>query len=146
MITLYHCSDARSFRALWTLEELNLNYALTMLPFPPRFLPPGYMAANPFGTVPLLLDGDVRMTESAAICQYLVTRYGPTPLCVTQDEPGYGAFLNGLHFGEATLTFPPAVAAYWSRLQARDGYQRARAVQQAKAAEQEVALTDFRQD
>ena len=57
---------------------------------------------------------------------------------------GYALLLAG-KLGLDTA-FPPAVAAYWSRLQARDGYQRARAVQQAKAAEQEVALTDFRQD
>ena len=36
MITLYHCMSARSFRPLWTLEELNLSYDLMMLPFPPR--------------------------------------------------------------------------------------------------------------
>ena len=36
MITLYHCMSARSFRPLWTLEELNLSYELKMLPFPPR--------------------------------------------------------------------------------------------------------------
>ncbi len=46
------------------------------------------------------------MTESAAICQYLVTRYGPTPLAVEVTEPAYSRFRNGLHFGEATLTFP----------------------------------------
>jgi glutathione S-transferase len=212
MITLYHCAAARSFRALWTLEELGLPYDLKMLPFPPRLLAGDYLALNPLGTIPLLLDGDTRMTESAAIAQYLVTRYGPTPLAVTSDEPAYGAFLNWLHFGEATLTFPqtlvlrytelepearrqpqvvedysrwflsrlraveaavantemlcagrftaadisvgfalmfaqrlgldarfkPAVAAYWERLQARDGFRRAVAAEQRAGEEQGV--------
>ncbi|MDB5716508.1 MAG: glutathione transferase protein, partial [Sphingomonadales bacterium] len=31
MITLYHCARARSFRPLWTLEELGLPYELKML-------------------------------------------------------------------------------------------------------------------
>lgn len=106
MITLYHCAAARSFRPLWTLEELQLPYELKMLPFPPRVFQKEYLGVNPLGTIPLLLDGDTRMTESSAIAQYLVTRYGPTPLAVGVDEPGYGAFLNWLHFGEATLTFP----------------------------------------
>lgn len=106
MITLYHCAAARSFRPLWTLEELQLPYELKMLPFPPRVFQKDYLGVNPLGTIPLLLDGDTRMTESSAIAQYLVTRYGPTPLAVGVDEPGYGAFLNWLHFGEATLTFP----------------------------------------
>lgn len=98
MLTLYHCANARSFRPLWTLEELGLSYDLRMLPFPPRFLKREYLDLNPLGTIPLLIDGETRMTESAAICQYLVTRYGPSTLAVAPDEPGYGPFLNWLHF------------------------------------------------
>ena len=213
MITLYHCASARSFRPLWTLEEMKLSYDLKMLPFPPRFLKREYLELNPLGTIPLLLDGETRMTESAAICEYLVTRHGPTPLAVKAAEVAYGAYLNWLHFGEATLTFPqtiyfryaqlepderknpqaaadyarwflarlravdaiagsnewlcagrftvadisvgyalmfaqttglsaefpPAVAAYWSRLQQRDGFKRAVAAQDRAGKEQGVA-------
>lgn len=106
MIILHHCVSARSFRPLWTLEELGLSYELKMLPFPPRALSREYLSINPLGTVPGFADGDTRMTESAAICQYLVARYGPTPLDVTVKESDFGAYLNWLHFGEATLTFP----------------------------------------
>ncbi len=75
MITLYYCRNARSFRPLWMLEELGLSYELVMLPFPPRVREKRYLQINPLGTVPAFFDGDaVRMTESAAICQYLVTR------------------------------------------------------------------------
>jgi glutathione S-transferase len=117
MLTLYHCANARSFRPLWTLEELGVPYDLKMLPFPPRFLQREYLEINPLGTIPLLIDGDTRMTESAAICQYLATRYGPSPLAVNVDEPDYGAFLNWLHFGEATLTFPQTLVLRYSRLE-----------------------------
>ncbi len=117
MITLYHCAAARSFRPLWTLEELGLPYELKMLPFPPRVLAKEYLALNPLGTIPLMLDGDTRMTESAGICQYLVTRYGPTPLAIAPDEPGYGAFINFLHFGEATLTFPQTLVLRYTQLE-----------------------------
>ena len=51
MIELYHCVSARSFRALWMLEELDLPYQLHMLPFPPRALAKDYLAQNPLGTV-----------------------------------------------------------------------------------------------
>ena len=105
MITLYHCAVARSFRPLWMLEEMGLAYDLRMLPFPPREVP-GFLDANPLGTVPLMVDGETRMTESAAICQYLCERHGPTPLAVRPDEPAYGDWLNWLHRAEATLTFP----------------------------------------
>ncbi|WP_158905362.1 glutathione S-transferase family protein [Burkholderia sp. L27(2015)] len=106
MITLYHCMSARSFRPLWALEELGIPYELKMLPFPPRVLDRSFLAMNPLGTIPLLIDGETHMTESAAMCQYLATRAAPTPLDVTADEAGFGAYLNYLHFGEATLTFP----------------------------------------
>jgi len=109
MITLWHCVDARSFRALWALEEIGLPYRLEMLPFPPRHLARDYLAINPLGTIPLLVDGDARLTESAAICQYLADRYAGPPLAVGRDEPAYAAYLNALHFGEATLTFPQTI-------------------------------------
>lgn len=120
MITLYHCAGARSFRALWALEELGLGYELKMLPFPPRVHAPDYLAINPLGTIPFLIDGETRMTESSAICHYLATRYGPSPLAVAVDEPDYGAYLNWLHFGEATLTFPQAVVLRYSRFEAEE--------------------------
>lgn len=116
-LTLYHCWSARSFRALWTLEELGIPYRLEMLPFPPRVLKPEYLEINPLGTIPFLVDGETRMTESAAICQYLVTRYGPSPLAVAVDELGYGAFLNFLHQGEATLTFPQTLVLRYTQLE-----------------------------
>ena len=106
MIQLWHCADARSFRGLWALEELGLPYELKLLSFPPRLREPAYLEVNPLGTIPFLVDGDVRMSESAAIAQYLATRDGPTPLSVQPGEADYGAWLNWLHFGEATLTFP----------------------------------------
>ena len=117
MIHLYHCVDARSFRPLWVLEEMGLPYELTVLPFPPRVLAPEYKKVNPLGTIPLLLDGATRMTESAAIGHYLATRHGPSPLAVDVAEDDYGAFLNWTHFGEATLTFPQTLVLRYSLLE-----------------------------
>jgi glutathione S-transferase len=117
VIRLYHCADARSFRPLWALEELGLAYELVVMPFPPRYRAKDYMAVNPLGTIPALIDGDTFMTESAAIVQYLVTRHGPSPLAVAADDAAYGAWLNWLHFGEATLTFPQTLVLRYRRLE-----------------------------
>lgn len=106
MIELWHCPDARSFRVLWALEEMGLPYELHVLPFPPRARAPEYLEVNPLGTIPAMRDGTTFMTESAAIVQYLVTRHGPSDLAVPVEDAAYGAWLNWLHFGEATLTFP----------------------------------------
>ena len=117
MIRLYHCADARSFRPLWALEELGLDYELVVMPFPPRYRAKEYMAVNPLGTIPALVDGETFMTESAAIVQYLVTRYGPSELAADAADPAYGAWLNWLHFGEATLTFPQTLVLRYRRFE-----------------------------
>ncbi len=118
MIQLYHCMDARSFRPLWALEELGLPYALTVMPFPPRYRAKDFfMPINPLGTIPAMADGDTFMTESAATVQYLVTRYGPSPLAVEVTDAAYGAWLNWLHFGEATLTFPQTLVLRYRRFE-----------------------------
>jgi glutathione S-transferase len=117
MITLYHCNAARSFRPLWMLEELGLAYDLKMLPFPPRVFAKDYLAINSLGTIPYLIDGDTRMSESSGICHYLGTRYGPTPLVVNVEEPGYGAFLNWMYFSDATLTFPQTLVLRYTQLE-----------------------------
>ena len=117
MITLHHCVSARSFRPLWMLEELGLPYTLRMLPFPPRALARHFLADNPLGTVPLLVDGDTRMTESAAMCQYLAARHSPTQLDVPVTDPAHGAYLNWLHMGEATLTFPQTLVLRYTHFE-----------------------------
>lgn len=120
MIELYHCADARSFRALWALEEMGLPYRLHLLPFPPRLRQPEYLEINPLGTIPLLVDGEVRMTESAAIPAYLATRHGPSPLAVDVAEPDYGLWLDWLHRSEATLTFPQTIVLRYTRLEPKE--------------------------
>lgn len=117
MLQLWHCHDARSFRALWALEELGLAYDLRMLPFPPRALRKEYLAENPLGTIPLLIDGDTRMTESAAIPHYLSTVHGGGRLARAPGDADYGAYLNWLHHGEATLTFPQTLYLRYARLE-----------------------------
>jgi glutathione S-transferase len=120
LITLYHCMDARSLRPLWMMEELGLPYELRMLPFPPRVLAKAYLKGNPLGTIPLLLDGETRMTESSAMCEYLAVRYGPTPLAVTPNDAAFGSYLNWLYFGEATLTFPQTIVLRYSQFEPKE--------------------------
>ncbi|MFT4096871.1 MAG: glutathione S-transferase family protein [Rhodoblastus sp.] len=117
MLKLYHCISARSFRPLWTLEEMGLPYELVMLPFPPRVFAKDYLAINPLGTIPTLFDGEMRMTESAGICHYLATKHGPSPLAVDIADPAYGTWLNWLYMSDATLTFPQTLVLRYAQLE-----------------------------
>ncbi|MFS8976735.1 glutathione S-transferase family protein [Cupriavidus necator] len=132
MTILYHCMSARSFRPLWMLEELGRAYELVMLPFPPRVLSRDYLDINPLGTVPFLVDGTTRMSESAAICQYLCAISAPTSLQVEAGEDDFGAYLNYLHFGEATLTFPQTLVLRYSRFEPEERRQPTVAADYAK--------------
>jgi glutathione S-transferase len=114
---LFHCYNSRSLRPLWCLEEMGLDYELEIMPFPPRFEREGYLDINPLGTVPAFTDGGITLTESTGICQYLVQKYGPTPLAVTPDEPEYGDFLNWLYRSDATFTFPLALILRYTKLE-----------------------------
>ena len=114
---LWHCNNARSLRPLWALEEMELDYELVMLPFPPRAMQPEYLQINPLGTIPYFVDGDAHMTESSGICFYLVEKYGQREFGVDPEDPAYGGYLNWLYHSDATLTFPQTLVLRYSRLE-----------------------------
>ena len=106
---LYTCEKSRGFRASWAAAELGLELEYRMLPFPPRFLAKEYLDENPLGTIPLLVDGETRMTESSAIAHYLAVKAGGGTLAVAPEEADFGAYLDFLHHADATITFPQTV-------------------------------------
>ncbi len=110
MITLYHGNNTRSVRCLWLLEELGLDYKLEVVDFPPRVKAPEFMKINKLGTLPFLVDGDTKMSESCAILDYLSHRFGEGRFAVAVSDPAYGDYLNWLHFGESSLAAIQAVA------------------------------------
>ncbi|MEP5938789.1 MAG: glutathione S-transferase family protein [Erythrobacter sp.] len=107
--TLYTCAQSRGLRATWAAEEAGVDLELKILPFPPRFLAPEYLEINPLGTVPMLVDGDARMTESCAIAHYLASKDGPSNLVVAPGEEDYAAYCDFTYHADATITFPQTV-------------------------------------
>lgn len=122
-LTLYHCRDSRSLRPLWALEEMKLNYQLVNMEFPPRIKQEGYLEINPLGTVPTLLDGSVTLTESTAICQYLVDKFDGKGIGLSSDHPEYGNYLNWLHRSDSTFTFPQTLVLRYGRYESPDRLQ-----------------------
>jgi glutathione S-transferase len=102
MITLW--GEGRGFRVTWLLEEMGLAYRLR-----PVDLLAGvekdaeFLAVNPGGFIPAIQDGAVTMVESIAIMEYLVARYGPTPLAPDPHDPAFPAYQQFLHLSEAGL-------------------------------------------
>ncbi|MEQ8661792.1 MAG: glutathione S-transferase, partial [Gammaproteobacteria bacterium] len=101
MITLYHCAGARSMRTHWLLHELALDFELVTLPFSMAGLrTPEHLAISPLGRVPCLVDGDLTLIESGAICQYLCETYDDGALHRAPGTPERNAWLQWLHYAE----------------------------------------------
>ena len=108
---VYYAPNTRAVRTVWLLNELGLDYELERFTLGEKAMrSPEYLAVNPNGRVPTLDDGEVRMSESTAIAQYLVARYGDGSLARAPDSPEFPAYLQWLHYAEGMIM--PPINAY----------------------------------
>lgn len=74
-MTLYGCANSRSLRATWALEHARADYEYVHVDlFSGEGREPRFLDINPAGKVPVLVDGDFSLTESAAIVGYIGDR------------------------------------------------------------------------
>jgi glutathione S-transferase len=73
---LYGFGPTRSLRALWGLRELGADFEfISVNLMAGEQQRPDFLRLNPAGKVPILVDGDFVVTESAAIVLYLADKY-----------------------------------------------------------------------
>ena len=113
MIKLYFAPRTRAFRVRWLLEELGLPYELARV----DFVHPAHTFAQrtPLGKFPAIEDGDVTISESGAIVEYILERYGNGRLAPPIGSALRGEFLQWLHFAESTA-YPPIGVIVWHTL------------------------------
>ena len=76
MMKLYGLGPTRSLRALWALRELDAEFEFVPVNLlAGKHMQPEFLRLNPAHKVPVLVDGDVVVTESAAIVLYLAEKY-----------------------------------------------------------------------
>jgi len=74
-IKIYGPAASRAARALWIVHELGIPFE--HVPMEMKALKsPEYLAVNPNGKVPALVDGDFKLFESMAINLYLAAKHG----------------------------------------------------------------------
>lgn len=77
MIKLYGGKRSRASIVQWYLEELSLPYEFVTLDMAAgEHRQPEFLALNPMGKVPAIVDGELSLWESGAILLYLADRYG----------------------------------------------------------------------
>jgi glutathione S-transferase len=118
MLTLHHLNDSRSQRILWLLEELGAPYQLKRYQrdAATRLAPPELETVHPLGKSPVIVDGDARIAESAAIVDYIIRRYGNGAMMPAPGSAEYETYNEWLHYSEGSAMLPLMMHLYVSRL------------------------------
>lgn len=122
MLVVHHLGISQSDRIVWLCEELDVPYELKLYARDPAtgLAPADYRALTPFGTAPVITDGDLVLGESAAIVEYVAMRHGGGRLMVTPDAANYADFLFWFHFANGSL-MPSAMMAMLGGLSGGEG-------------------------
>jgi glutathione S-transferase len=103
------------------LEEIGIPYDVVRLNLPAgEHKTPEYLRKNPNGTVPTLVDGDVVLFESAAICQYLADKFPEKRLAPPVGTPARGLYYQWIHYAMCGLE-PPTLTIFLHTIQKPEG-------------------------
>ncbi len=118
---LYWAPQTRSPRAIWMLEESGIDYDMELVDLrgADRKDSDEFRTASPMGKVPAISDGDVHMSESAAICLYIADRYGSAMLAPSVDDSQRGKFLYWIMYTPAVVE--PAMSEKVSKVEVNRG-------------------------
>ena len=104
---LYGYPNSRATRALWALEEAQAEYDYVHVDVKAGAgKDQNYRAINPGGKVPTLVDGDLVITESAAICLYVGEKYPQSGLLPPSDAPERALCYRWICFAISELEQP----------------------------------------
>jgi glutathione S-transferase len=119
MLKIHHLVLSRSDRIVWLAEDLGLQYDLVRHVRNPAFrAPESLWAVSPMGKAPVIQDGDLTVSESGAIVEYLLDRYGNGRLRPPAGSREHLAYRHWLHAAEATLALPILMDALCAMTQA----------------------------
>ncbi|USW48173.1 Putative glutathione S-transferase, Thioredoxin-like superfamily, glutathione Transferase family [Septoria linicola] len=106
-ITLHHLGISQSERNVWLLEELGLEYKLVHHTRDPVMAPESLKSVpgNETWKSPFIEDDQAKVTlsESAAIMEYIIQRYGRGKFALKPDDKHYADYLYWFHYANGTL-------------------------------------------
>jgi len=112
---LFWAPQTRAQRGIWMLEEAGIEYVLERIDISKPERSDEFLAASPMGKVPAIVDDEVRMAESAAICIYVADRYSPGTLAPAIDDSRRGKFLYWTMYTAAVVE--PAMSEKFNKVE-----------------------------
>lgn len=101
---------SRVSRVLWMIEELEQPYEFVEV----KLRSPQAYELNPSGKVPILVDGDLTVTDSAAICIYLADKHAERGMGAAPGLRGRAEMDSWMHFAQSEFEAP-----LWNKLRHR---------------------------
>ncbi|MGQ0619794.1 MAG: glutathione S-transferase family protein [Panacagrimonas sp.] len=108
MLKIHHLVLSRSDRIVWLAEELGLQYELVRHERNPQTFrsPESLWKVSPMGKAPVIQDGENTITESGAIVDYVIDKYGNGRLRPAAGTAEFLAYQHWMHAAESTLMLP----------------------------------------
>jgi len=97
-LKLYTNNQSRGVVVDWLLIELGIQCERIEVAFNTEMKSPEFLKINPFGKVPVLVDGDVMIHELGAICAYLTDKFADKGLAPALNDPKRGLYYRWLMF------------------------------------------------
>lgn len=102
---LYYMATTRAVRPRWLLEEMGINYELIRVSLE-MSRSSEYIKLHPHGKVPVLVDREVNIFESTAICAYLADKYSEKGFAPSLLSPARAYYYQWLFYAQTTLEKP----------------------------------------
>lgn len=128
MLKLYFNPQSRATIARWMLDEAGAEYELVHVDLQKReHKTPEFLAINPAGKLPALVDGETHVYEGVAVCLYVSEKYPQARLAPAAGAPERGRFLSLMVYstaqlepsmGDALLKIPHHPARGWTDFEA----------------------------
>ena len=104
MITLHYLQCSRSFRILWALEELGMDYQVEYYQRSSSYAAPESLKQiHPLGKAPILVDDEEVIVESAVILDYLQQQYDGQQKFKPEQAKDQRQYSYWMHYAEGSL-------------------------------------------
>lgn len=102
-LTLYTNPISTGRIVRWLLEEIGVRYDTVVIDLDSHVRPPGFLAMNPIGKIPVLRHHNTVISETGAICAYLADAFPLAGLAPPVDSPARGDYYRWLFFAAGPL-------------------------------------------